>query len=492
MRNDRSFTTEQIVRLLNETYGKTLGEVDSKNIFAKAIKKPKITGIAGDVIEQSVLGLMPDTKQEPDLLIDGELIELKTTGIRINKRTQEFDAKEPMSITAVSIENITHESFYTSHFWNKVKKTLLVYYHYNSYTPVTALEYSNFCIIGYEFHEFSNKDIEVLKQDWETVRDFIRFINENFDIPENEYHRLSNELRPKLSYIDTAPKWPHPPRFRLKRSTVSSIVHNFFSKKKLEKVEIPVNWQQYLHQKCSEFTKKYKGKTIEELVKILGIKLSKDKNGKEIYDKAIGEKIIVRMFGSKSNKLNQIEFFRKIGLIGKTVTLSQKDSRTEDMKMFRINLDEFEDYSIIFENSSVRDFFAENHFLFIIFKETDKSGTLKKNKFEGFKKYSFTDEFIYHDIRNTWEQIRELILNNKLKENIVYYKGTRKAILNPSGTVKTELNFPKSSENILFVRGSGDDSTKKPICLQGIKMYHQYYWIKGEWIVDILNNIKYL
>ena len=45
-------------------------------------KKPKITGIAGDVIEQSVFGYQADTKQEADLLIDGRPVELKTTGLK--------------------------------------------------------------------------------------------------------------------------------------------------------------------------------------------------------------------------------------------------------------------------------------------------------------------------------------------------------------------------------------------------------------------------
>ena len=63
------FTEEEVVRILDQVVGKTLGQVDKNNVFDKTKEKPKITGIAGDVIEQSVFGYQADTKQEADLLL---------------------------------------------------------------------------------------------------------------------------------------------------------------------------------------------------------------------------------------------------------------------------------------------------------------------------------------------------------------------------------------------------------------------------------------
>lgn len=76
------FTEEEVVRILDKVVGKTLGQIDKNNVFDKTKEKPKITGIAGDVIEQSVFGYQADTKQEADLLIDGRPVELKTTGLK--------------------------------------------------------------------------------------------------------------------------------------------------------------------------------------------------------------------------------------------------------------------------------------------------------------------------------------------------------------------------------------------------------------------------
>ena len=68
---DHIFTEEEVVRILDKVVGKTLGQIDKNNVFDKTKEKPKITGIAGDVIEQSVFGYHAVTKQEADLLIDG-------------------------------------------------------------------------------------------------------------------------------------------------------------------------------------------------------------------------------------------------------------------------------------------------------------------------------------------------------------------------------------------------------------------------------------
>ena len=82
---DRQYTKSYIYELLEGIKGKTLGEVDSSCQFARTGLNKKITGIAGDVIEQSVFKYARDSKQECDIEIDGVLTELKTTGVRIPK-----------------------------------------------------------------------------------------------------------------------------------------------------------------------------------------------------------------------------------------------------------------------------------------------------------------------------------------------------------------------------------------------------------------------
>ena len=118
-----AFSKNELVRIFDQCLGKTLGQVDRKGVFRRTEDKPKITGIAGMVIEQSVLGYAADSRQEADLEVDGKAVELKTTGMRLTKTVPPvYEAKEPMSITAVSPKNIVTETFATSHFWGKLLK----------------------------------------------------------------------------------------------------------------------------------------------------------------------------------------------------------------------------------------------------------------------------------------------------------------------------------------------------------------------------------
>ncbi|MGG3471348.1 MutH/Sau3AI family endonuclease [Neobacillus pocheonensis] len=484
------FSKKQLETIFNNVVGKTLGEVDRNNVFQRALTKPKITGIAGDVIEQSVLGYPPDSKQRADLFVDGKDVELKTTGIRkpAKKGDHQFEAKEPMSITAVSPKNITNEHFETSHFWHKLEIMLLVYYHYDSNETVKAIDYANFVIMDYQFHEFSAEDTEILKNDWQIVRDFIKKLQEEYDNPENEYHRISSELRKDLMFIDTAPKWPHPPRFRLKRATVSNIVQKHFGEK-FEKLSTQYSTFRELDEKLHHLTELYRGKTIMELMLEFNIPIILNEKGD--VNKAISEQIVVKMFGAETKKISRIELFNKIGITPKTVTQTKQGTRTEDTKLFTIDFTEWTDEQIDFEDSFVFNYFTNQHFLCILFEEPSPTSKLLENRFLGFKRIIFQDHMIEKDVRKVWNEVRWLINNDQLKETPELDKHGR-PIINKTGKVKTSINFPKSKDHNIFLRGTGSDSNKKPKVLNGIHMYHQNLWVKGKTLVTMLNEIDFI
>ena len=53
------------------------------------------------------------------------------------------------------------------------------------------------------------------------------------------------------------------------------------------------------------------------------------------------ESVVVRMLGASALKINSLDIFKKAGIIGKTIVYSNKGGRTEDMKLFTID---FEDW----------------------------------------------------------------------------------------------------------------------------------------------------
>lgn len=479
------FTKNSLEEILNKTKGKTLGQVDKNNVFDRTKTKPKITGIAGDVIEQSVLEYPADIKQEADLLVDGTPVELKTTGIRYSKKDKKsVEAKEPMSITAVSPDTIVNEEFGTSKFWNKMAHTLFVYYLYDSDKTVTAAEYANFTIQGYQFHQFSDQDKEILKNDWSIVRNFIRNVDEA-DI-DTEYPKIS-KLRTQMMYMDTAPKWPHRPRFRLKRAVVTNIVKEHFGVHfEPLKAENSFNSYSELDQKLHDFTKNYKDKTMREIATELNMKIS----NKHI-NKSIAEKLIVKMFGSDKGKLRDIDNFNKLGIIPKTVVQNYKKQRTEDMKFEPIDFDEWSDKSKQFEDSYIYNFFL-NPILLIVFRETDKETPLIDTVFKGFKRINLDEEILQDELNATWNKVRELVWNDDVKMEMMHNKKGQIMITPKTKLPKMQNNLPKSSDYTFFIRGTGSNAKNKTLNLNGVQMYQQYVWIKGLYMMNLINSMDYI
>jgi len=496
------YERKKLETLLSNVVGKTLGEADVNNIFDRTITKPKITGIAGDVVEQSILGYPADSDSNPDLLVDDIPTELKTTGIRKPQKKNSnfiYEAKEPMSITAVSANNIVNEVFDNSRFWHKLEHLLLVYYNYDAPKTVPAAEYSKFLIEGYHFHEFSEEDKEILKNDWTLVRDFIKNIQDTYPDPTTEYPRLSSELRRDLMLIDTAPKYPNPPRFRLKRPTVSTIVQKHFGEKLEQLNEIYSSFKE-LDAELHRLTKEHKGKTVRELIDLLGIDIKLNKSGD--VQKGITQQIIVKMFGGQAKKLNQIELFSKVGIKPKTIVQTQKGTRTEDLKLFTINFDEWtsdtfvteegEIKPMIFEDSFVYSYFNEHQFLCIVFEEPSSKAKLLDNKFLGFKRLAIDENILNNDVRATWDKVRFLIKNDLLVDVPDLKKdGTQKKAYK-TGLPMSAPNFPKSEEFNFFIRGTGEDSTKKPFSINGVHMYYQQLWIKGKVVIEMLEDIDFI
>lgn len=480
--HSRIFTRQQVDDLLNAVVGKTLFEVDSARLFVHHEGREKMKGIAGDIIEESVLGCKKDSKQEPDIMVDGVLTELKTTGMITPKKADSpyvYECKEPVSITAVSIPVIVNEEFETSNFWHKLAHMLWVYYWYKSSVTVKLDGYRDFPILGYQFYEFSEGDKLLLRQDWLLVRDFLIVIHREYRTQkerEEQYPRLSHELRGQLMLIDTAPKFPNNPRFRLKRSYATVIADQYFSKKHYEKLGESICKYDDIDKKCHLMTQKYKGKTFKQIAKSLKVDINLDV-------KNFAECAVVKMFGGHATKMNDIEDFAKIGIIAKSVPLKADGKGKEDMKLFQPNLIDWTKESD-FEESAIYDYFAGHHFLLIIYRHVGK-----KVVFEGFKRVFFDEKFIMENVKKTWEDVRDLINNNKLQiERKVRKDGS--LIINKSGTFKESPNFPKKSTHKVFVRGGTTTSEDKYKTLEinGMRMIPQSIWLSRDVVKEMIEN----
>lgn len=506
---DRKFTKAQVYSILEGAKGKTLGEVDTSNQFTRTAKSPKITGIAGDVVEQSVFGYERDSNQECDIEIDGVLTELKTTGVRVPKSDLYkakgkigsayniyLGAKEGISITGVTFEPTIQTDFNTSHFWQKAEHLLIVFYEYKSYEVVPASDYASFPIVDYCYNSFSDDEKAKLESDWLIVRDYLQNIYTDFPNAERRNEQLigfTHILRPSLLLIELVPGFKRKstgsyqkPRYRLKQTFVDYIVRGHFDKSRTNnEIALKESFSSFaqLDTKCHALSAHFKGKNIAQLKDMLGI---------EADTKDIAARCVIRMFGADCNRLNQISDFIKVGIIAKTITITPTGTRTEDMKLKRINFEEWTDRDVDFEESDIYGYFCEHTFLCPIFCEYDDKDH-SKTTFEGFKRFAFDEKFIEGDVRRTWEDSRNLIYRNELKWEYVYDKQGNKR-KNSNNAFIGAPNFPKSSTYNVFFRGGADVSTEKSRteCVNGIRMLPQFIWLKGSYIAKKLQEISYL
>lgn len=507
--DDRKFTKAQVYTILENAKGKTLGEVDKSHQFARTEKSKKITGIAGDVIEQSVFGYARDSDQECDIEIDGVLTELKTTGVRVpksdlkntkNKTGDAYNvylgAKEGISITGVTFEPTIQTDFNTSHFWEKSEHLLIVFYEYKSYDVVPASGYVKFPIVDYCYNSFSDEEKAKLQNDWEIVRNYLQKVYTGYTDTTSRNEHLegfTHLLRPNLLLIELVPGFKRKstgsyqkPRYRLKQTFVDYIVRGHFNKSRANnEIVLKESFSSFaqLDARCHALSMQYKGKTLVQLKEMLGI----DASAKEIV--AI---CVVRMFGADGKRLNQISDFLKAGIIAKTITITPKGGRTEDMKLKHIDFEEWADRDADFEESDIYDYFCEHSFMCPIFCEHDPKDQ-SKTTFEGFKRFAFDEEFIENEVRRTWEDSRKLIHRNELEWEYLYDEHGNKRV-NSSGSYMGAPNFPKSSEYNVFFRGGANVSTEKSRteCVNGIRMLPQFFWLKGSYIANKLKEIPYI
>lgn len=530
---DRKYTKAYIYNLLEGVKGKTLAEVDSSHQLERTIANPKITGIAGDIIEQSVFGYQRDHAQECDIEIDGVLTELKTTGVRVPKKeaklvegkigdayNKHLAAKEGVTITNVTFEPTYQKDFMTSHFWEKSEHILFVFYEYKSYATVLASEYADFPIVDYCYNKFQDDDLKRLKCDWEVVRDYLKKIYESYSTQAERYKHLdgfTHELRPKLSCTELVPSFKfseeknqavQKPRYRLKKTFVDYIVRGHFDKSRAHsEVKLKESFDSFdsLDARCHLLAEKYKGTTLQQFHDVYHVKGS-------INDKNFAEKCVLFMFATEAKKLNSIADFNKCGIIAKTITLKPGGKRTEDMKLQHIDFEEWGSRNQEFEESDVYSYFCEHSFLCPVFCERGKTERMKcdtsdlkeaadkrvleeigKTTFEGFKRFAFDDKFIDQEVKRTWSDSRSLIFNHELKwEYVLDKNGNKKQ--NKSGSYMGAPNFPKSAEYQVFFRGGQADSSDKYRIeeVNCIKMLPQYFWLKGTYIADKLKEIAYL
>lgn len=398
-----------LLEKLKEANGKTIGEIDTSNL----LNNPKNKGRIGQVI-QKYLGKDLDSDKDKDF--PEAKLELKVTGLLPNASNKKgYRAKERLVLTDINFNTDYKDDFENSHLINKCNDILMTCYEYIKRDDGESPSYKDFPIVDSFIMTLSEEDKKILKDDYDLIMNKIKR-GEADRISESDTNYLSACTKARDSSVKTTQPFSDilakPRAFALKSSFLTSIIEHYISHSTFENV---------MNQFCAEVSfddfvlsklRPWFGNTERELRKKLDVSTDA-KNRFRMY--------VNRIF--KTSDIEQSDEFKKANISIKTIRIQKSGAIKEKMSFPQMDF-----YDVAYtpwEESSVREYFSEKRFLFLIFKETP-DGYIFNDAFF----YNFADEIIDEFIRYTYEKTQKVLLRGEIvksrKEKFV--KGEIKTI----------------------------------------------------------------
>ena len=454
-------TPEELLYKSKEAEGKTFGEIDKTG----RIQNNKAKGGLGQIVEESFFGYEINSKSEADFSELG--IELKVTPVKENKNGT-LSAKERLVLNIINYHEEVRKDFYTSSFWKKNKKLLILFYQW-----LPNIERANYKIIKSYLHNYSQEDLEIIKHDWETI------VNK---VKDGLAHELSEA---DTTYLAACTKGANKKSLRsqpyndipamqraysLKQSYMTTLIRKVFNQESLVKFASSEDLKKNsLYNLLKKRFAPYRGKSLEEISEIANLKIN-------YKSKSFLQTFISGLLGIKGTKLNQIEEFQKANIEIKTVRLEPNKKPKEHMSFKNINFAEWASES--WEMSWVRNYFEETKLLFVVFeyKETLRINPNRKLYFKGITLWNMSLDEIEGRLKDFWYDVKELIDN-----------GIELIPVKQKNRIIVSNNLPKPGQNgMCHIRPKARDGKDKTVLPDGKLITKQAFWLDKQFIAEIL------
>lgn len=457
-------TKEELLYKASTAEGKTFGEIDKSG----RIKNEKAKGHLGQIIEESFFGYEVNSKKEADFNELG--VELKVTPFKRNKNGT-LSAKERLVLNIINYEEEVKNDFESSSFWKKNKEILMMFYEW-----MPELKRADYKIIKAYLHQYPEEDLEIIKQDWNTIVEKIKA---------GLAHELSEG---DTNYLGACPKGANKKSLRsqpfsnikamqrayaLKQSYMTSIVRKVINQEDLVKFSTA---EELKHKSLFEVLKDrfnpYVGMTLEEIADKTHLSIN-------YQSKSFLQEFVSGLLGIKGTKLNEIEEFSKANIQLKTVRLEPNGIPKEHMSFKNINFLQWKNES--WEDSWLKNFFEETKLLFVVFqyKETEKQNKDRKLYFKGITLWNMPMKEIDSRLKDFWIHVKDLI--NSGIELIPIEQKNRTIVKN---------NLPKPGYNgLCHIRPKARDGKDKTSLPDGRLITKQAFWLDNSYIAEICKEI---
>ena len=419
-------------RLIGHTFREMLDDPGS-------VKAQSGKGRFGDILEKAYFGIDGGNRPTPDFEEAG--VELKATPVVRRGKTR-LAAKERLVLGMISYDKVTAKPWGECSFLNKNRNILLVQYLWEP--GVSDLDYT---ILSARLWQFPEEDLEVIRNDWETIVDKVRR-GQAHTLSERDTNYLAATVkgakgtdRRSQPYSTEEAK---PRAFSLKQSYMNVVVERTLQRSlesfaTVSELRAHKTIESLVHERFA----RYIGLTADEIGERLGVDIKR--GAKNFY--AV---LTRRILGVSADK--KIEEFEKADIQVKTVRLKSNGVPKED-----ISFKAFDYAALVQQEWPESDFRADlaKRFLFVIY-TIDSAGvpTLDRTQFWSMP---------LSDVES-YGRTCFLETVSRVNEDRAEY-------------------LPKKSENLAcHVRPHGRDSQDKIITPTGRYVVRKSFWLNGSYL----------
>jgi DNA mismatch repair protein MutH len=418
-----------IINYAKKLKGKSLRQVCDPKILEHSYSGK---GNFGQVLEKFYFGYEPNSLAEADFAQIG--MELKSSPLK-QLKNNEYRSKERLVLNIINYVKVVNQNFENSDFVKKNASILLIFY----------LHQAGFDILDYliklvDEWNFPSTDLEIIKKDWELITK---------KIAEGKAHELSEG---DTFYLGACTKGANASSVRkqpfseilakqraysFKQGYVNHIIASIANEGKEIYGKLIPNAQVAKNQTIEEIViskfKPFYGKTENEIIKILAIKINT--KAKSFY-----ANLTKAILGIELDK--EIEEFEKAEIIVKTVRLKENDLPKED-----ISFPNFKYEEIVNQNWEDSDFknVLEHKFIFVFFQFENEKLILRKVKFWNMPYLDLLEA------EKVWTKTKQIVAKGEIVKEIK---------TNKKGQEIRFTNFPsKKFSSVSHVRPHAKDAS---------------------------------
>lgn len=436
---------------INEVHEKSLAEIYNESTGYK--NKGKL----GQIIERDYFGYNNNSNSEADFKDAG--LELKVTPYKKNKNGS-ISAKERLVLSMIDYSEVARHEFEASHFWDKCRLLLLIYYQHDHNLKSNL----DFRIDFVSLFTPEGEDREIIRKDYFFIRNKINN-GKAHELSEADTFYLGAVTKSSDSSNRTSQPFSKelakPRAFSYKNSYMTQVLRKIAGEKQEDSIvknKLETDFEQYVINKID----KYKGMSVEDLTLHFNIDVSKK-------PKNLNSIIAFRMLGIKGNNAEE---FEKANVVVKTIRIGNNNKIKEHMSFPTFKFKELvkEDWGDSTFGNSLR----ETKFLFVVYKFDDNDVL----RLMGCQFWNMPYQVIENEVKPVWEKTKKIISEGVKLEKI-----------------KNEIhnNLPKQIESkVCHVRPHGRDG--KDVCElpDGRFMVKQCFWLNNTYIYSQINdNLKY-